>query len=130
MLTDEIAAAIELAISVNIETDVRANQMTRDELKTLAQVALTALIEHVGGDGVTKADREAAARLNGYANWSVWQAAPQHDAEWMELCAHDFARHRATAFAAGKAARDREIVEWLRADADTLEREDTAWNAA
>lgn len=63
-----------------------------------------ALIEHVGGDVVTKADREAAARLNGYANWSVWQAAPQHDAEWMELCAHDFARHRQAAFADGFSA--------------------------
>ena len=68
MLTDEIAAAIELAISVNIETDVRANQMTRDELKTLAQAALTVLIEHAGGDGVTEALRAENARLRAERN--------------------------------------------------------------
>ena len=37
-----------------------------------------------------------------------------------------FARHRIAAIK----ERDAQIVAWLREDADTLEREDTAWQAA
>ena len=68
-----------------------------------AQTVLTALIEHVGGDGVTDADERAA--------WETGIRLAKDD--WLKLF-QAFARHRALAFAAGKAARDREIVEWLR----------------
>jgi hypothetical protein len=43
---------------------------------------------------VTQADRDAAARLNGYARYQTWKIAPTHDEHWMELCSKDFARHR------------------------------------
>ena len=46
---------------------------------------------------VTKADRDAAARLNGYANWKIFELCPQHDEDWMKLCARDFAIHREAA---------------------------------
>lgn len=97
-LIEKMAQAAYEANSVSRWCD--ASDFVKQRYRDLAQAALTALIEYAGGDGVTQADYDAAARLNGYANWSVFKAAPQHDAEWMELCAHDFARHRATAFAA------------------------------
>jgi hypothetical protein len=43
---------------------------------------------------VTQADKDAAARLNGYASWRTWEVLQQHDDEWMMLCAQDFAKHR------------------------------------
>lgn len=55
---------------------------------------------------ITQADRDAAARLNGYARWEIWLIVPQHDKEWMQLCAADFARHRL--------AERAKIVKWLR----------------
>lgn len=67
--------------------------------REVAQAALTALIEHAGGDGVTDGDRQIAE-----ASLTVFGPS------LVEL----IARHRATAFAAGRAARNGEIVEWLR----------------
>lgn len=95
-----------------------------------AQAALTALIKHAGGDGVTEGDRDAAKSLLGRDDagpswWSIDSGNADND-----RLVQAFARHRVTAFAAGKAARERAIVAWLREDADTLEREDTTWNAA
>ncbi len=46
---------------------------------------------------ITQADRDAAARLNGYASWQVWEISPHHSDEWMTLCANDFAAHREAA---------------------------------
>ena len=43
---------------------------------------------------VTQADKDAAARLNGYASWRTWEVLQQHANEWIMLCAQDFARHR------------------------------------
>lgn len=75
----------------------------QERFKEYAQAALNALIEHAGGDGVTDADERAA--------WETGIRLAKDD--WLKLF-QAFARHRALAFAAGKAARDREIVEWLR----------------
>lgn len=65
---------------------------------------------------VTQADREAAKSLLGRDDagpswWSIDSGNADNDP-----LVQAFARHRATAFAAGKAAREREIVEWLRAN--------------
>lgn len=46
---------------------------------------------------VTQADKDAAARLNGYASWAIWLTVPQHSEDWMNLCAKDFAAHRTAA---------------------------------
>lgn len=48
---------------------------------------------------VEQRDRDAAARLNGCANWAVWEATRQTSEEWMILCAKDFAAHRIAATA-------------------------------
>ena len=58
---------------------------------------------------ITQADKDAAARLNGYARWEIWLIVPLHDKEWMQLCAADFARHRI--------AERAKIVAWLRKEA-------------
>ena len=42
---------------------------------------------------VTQADKDAAARLNGYASWRTWEVL-QQQRFWMMLCAQDFAKHR------------------------------------
>jgi len=81
--------------------------MLTDEMKA----ALTALIEHAGEDGVTEGDIKAAQE------WFTPRGITFEVIPEVEL-ADRFARHRATAFAAGKAAREREIVEWLRGQAD------------
>ena len=65
---------------------------------------------------VTQADREAAKSLLGRDDagpswWSIDSGNADND-----RLVQAFARHRATAFAAGRAARDREIVEWLLED--------------
>ena len=85
--------------------------LRRLRAERLAQAAYAALIEHAGGDGVTEGDREAAA--SGYFAWCSGNPvipdrmkAGQADDHSMVQA---FARHRATAFAAGKAARDREV---------------------
>jgi hypothetical protein len=64
---------------------------------------------------VTQADRDAAARLNGYARYQTWQIAPMHDEHWMELCSKDFARHRIASTA--------ELADALRDCAADLEAE-------
>lgn len=67
---------------------------------------------------VTQADYDAADEH--FELWypnTVWGYEPLADA---------FARHRQAAIA----ERDAQIVAWLREDAGTLEREDTAWQAA
>ena len=74
-----------------------------DDYEGEAQAILTALIEHASGDRVTDADENAA--------WETGIRLAKDD--WLKLF-QAFARHRATAFAAGKAAREREIVAWLR----------------
>lgn len=63
---------------------------------------------------VTQADRDAAKSLLGRDDagpswWSIDSGNADND-----RLVQAFARHRATAFAAGRAARDREIVKWLR----------------
>ena len=55
---------------------------------------------------VTDADREAAAQVNGFANWELWELCRPLDDDWRALYAKDFARHRIAERAA--------IVAWLR----------------
>lgn len=89
--------------------------LRRLRAERLAQAALTALIEHAGQDGVTEGDKRAATELmvgpkvaGGDGQTYVLRTPSYSEAS------EAFARHRATAFAAGRAAREREIVEWLR----------------
>ena len=83
--------------------------LTEDEKRALAQAALTALIEHAGGDGVTECDK-----IEAEAMYELFGLTGEQERQFAQA----FARHRATAFAAGRAARDREIVEWLRNNRD------------
>lgn len=79
-----------------------------DDYEGEAQAALTALIEHAGQDGVQQSDRDAAQAI--YNGESIFAQAGVKARDGHELV-QAFARHRATAFAAGKAAREREIEE-------------------
>ena len=93
----------------------KLDSILQAQFKGLAQAALTALIEHVGGDGVTEGDKRAATELMvgpkvAGGDGQTYVLRPPSYSEASEA----FARHRATAFAAGKAAREREIVAWLR----------------
>ena len=77
--------------------------------RNVARSIATALIEHAGGDGVTEGDRDAAKSLLGRDDagpswWSIDSGNADND-----RLVQAFARHRALAFAAGKAARDREV---------------------
>lgn len=83
----------------NIESDEN-----RDWYRGLAQAALTALIEHTGGDGVTEGDREVwREAVFDYGGLSI-------PGEGEDSATQVVARHRALAAAAERAR----IVAWLR----------------
>lgn len=64
---------------------------------------------------VEQIDRDAGADFMGSIPAFYGQEQPMRDGlHDTSLIVQAFARHRATAFAAGRAARDREIVEWLQ----------------
>ncbi|MGE8141785.1 hypothetical protein ACQKOE_07405 [Novosphingobium sp. NPDC080210] len=43
---------------------------------------------------IEQIDMDAAARLNGAANWEIWKLCRPLDGDWQYLCAKDFAHHR------------------------------------
>lgn len=94
--------------------DTERNLRSRIEALEAKLAEKDALLRECG-DGVTKGDKRAATELmvgpkvaGGDGQTYVLRTPSYSEAS------EAFARHRATAFAAGRAARDREIVEWLR----------------